>query len=100
MKYERKTYPKQSFDMISFYRDVGNPGILNIHVSFVYSESQVRRRNREERKKKTEEQVRRMKDKLRESELSKKRKSYLKPVAIGLTLLLGGILIYTFCFKT
>lgn len=64
------------------------------------NESQVRRRNREERKKKTEEQVRRMKDKLRESELSKKRKSYLKPVAIGLTLLLGGILIYTFCFKT
>lgn len=75
-------------------------GMLNVHVSFVYSESQVRRRNREERKKKTEEQVRRMKDKLRESELSKKRKSYLKPVAIGLTLLISGILIYTFCFKT
>lgn len=40
-----------------------------------------------------------MKDKLRDSELSKKRKSYLKPVAIGLTgltLLIGGFLIYTF----
>ncbi|CAC5403098.1 PTPN1 [Mytilus coruscus] len=66
------------------------------------SESQLRRRNREDRKKKTEEQVRKMKDKLRDSELSKKRKSYLKPVAIGLTgltLLIGGFLIYTFYFK-
>lgn len=36
-----------------------------------------------------------MKEKLRNSELSKKRKSYFKPVAIGLTILLGGILMYT-----
>lgn len=60
------------------------------------SETELRRRKREERKKNTQELIAKMKEKQRTSETWKKRRSYFKPIAIGLSILLGGILLYKF----
>ena len=65
----------------------------------LYSVTTLRRRIRDERKKSTQEQIRRMKEKQRNSELWRNRRSYVKPVALGLALLIGGILFYRYYMK-
>ncbi|XP_048733745.1 tyrosine-protein phosphatase non-receptor type 1-like isoform X2 [Ostrea edulis] len=57
-----------------------------------------RRIQREERKQKTQDQINRMKEKQRKSELWRNRRSYLTPVAIGITLFIGGLLLYKYYF--
>ncbi|XP_060080818.1 tyrosine-protein phosphatase non-receptor type 1-like [Ylistrum balloti] len=61
---------------------------------------EIRRRNREERAKKTRDQVDRMRQKQRDNEMWKNRRSYLQPVAIGLSILLGGLLLYRYYWST
>lgn len=58
------------------------------------SENELRRRKRDERKKNTQELITKMKEKQRNSDTWKKRRSYFKPIAIGLSILIGGILLY------
>lgn len=60
------------------------------------SETELRRRRRDERKKNTQELITKMKEKQRTSETWKKRQSYLKPIAIGLSVLIGGLLLWKF----
>ncbi|XP_064598724.1 tyrosine-protein phosphatase non-receptor type 2-like [Liolophura sinensis] len=54
----------------------------------------VRRRLREERKKKTIDQLEKMKKKQKESERWRRRRPYMKPIVIGLLILAGGYLLY------
>ena len=61
---------------------------------------EIRRRNREERVKKTKDQVEKMKENLRKHEISKKRKTYYKPLAIGLSIIVGGLLLYKLLWST
>ncbi|KAL3858593.1 hypothetical protein ACJMK2_008865 [Sinanodonta woodiana] len=56
----------------------------------------LRKRQREERKKATQEVINMMREKQRKSEVMKKRKSYFKPLTVGLALLIGGILLYKY----
>ncbi|KAK3085951.1 hypothetical protein FSP39_011214 [Pinctada imbricata] len=63
------------------------------------SQSTLRRRQREERKKSTQEQIRIMKEKQRKSELWRNRRSYVKPVAIGIALLIGGLIMYRYYWR-
>lgn len=60
----------------------------------------IRRRNREERTKKTREQVERMRAKQKDNDMWKGRRSYLQPMAIGLSILLGGLLLYRYYWST
>lgn len=60
------------------------------------SETELKRRKREERRKNTQELIKNMKEKQRNSETWKKRRSYFKPIAIGLSILIGGLLLYKF----
>ncbi|XP_022340242.1 tyrosine-protein phosphatase non-receptor type 2-like [Crassostrea virginica] len=62
------------------------------------SDAYRRRVQREERKQKTQDQINRMKEKQRKSELWRNRRSYLTPVAIGITMLIGGLLLYKYYF--
>ncbi|XP_062590088.1 tyrosine-protein phosphatase non-receptor type 2-like [Saccostrea cucullata] len=57
-----------------------------------------RRIQREERRQKTQNQIDRMREKQRKSELWRNRRSYLTPVAIGITLLIGGFILYKYYF--
>ncbi|XP_061197368.1 tyrosine-protein phosphatase non-receptor type 2-like [Saccostrea echinata] len=57
-----------------------------------------RRIQREERRQKTQNQIDRMREKQRKSELWRNRRSYLAPVAIGITLLIGGFFLYKYYF--
>ena len=63
-----------------------------------FSSADIRRRNREEKKKNTAALIEKMKAKQRESEVFKKRRSRVKPYIIGLSLALfvGGVLIYKY----
>lgn len=61
---------------------------------------EIRRRNREERAKKTREQVEKMRQKQKDNEMWKGRRSYLQPVAIGISILLGGLLIYRYYWSS
>ncbi|XP_013385625.1 tyrosine-protein phosphatase non-receptor type 1 isoform X2 [Lingula anatina] len=58
--------------------------------------AEIRRRKREERLKSTADQIERMKRKQREHELRKQRRSWLKPICIGLVALAGGYLLYRY----
>ncbi|XP_052819203.1 tyrosine-protein phosphatase non-receptor type 1-like isoform X1 [Mya arenaria] len=57
---------------------------------------QRRKEEREKRKEKTQEMLRRMKAKQHQSDTWKKRKSYFKPIAIGLSIIFGSYLLYKF----
>ncbi|KAL5022634.1 hypothetical protein ScPMuIL_001789 [Solemya velum] len=59
----------------------------------------VRRRKREDRKKNTNEQIKRMKEKQRKSELRFRRRDYIRPLAVGLAILLGGYILYRYYWK-
>ncbi|KAK6178132.1 hypothetical protein SNE40_012954 [Patella caerulea] len=58
----------------------------------------LRKRVRGERKKQTAEMIKKMKEKQKKSELWKERKSYLKPICFGITLLIGSYLLYRYCW--
>lgn len=55
---------------------------------------QRRQEERQKRKEKTQEVINKMKEKQRSSETWKKRRSYIKPIAIGLSILLGSYILY------
>lgn len=57
---------------------------------------EVRKRIRDQRKKDTQEQINRMRQKQKDSDLWKKRKSYFKPIALGISIIIGGLIIYHF----
>lgn len=61
---------------------------------YVSSGYGLRRRLREERKKKTVDQLEKMKKKQKESERWRRRRPYMKPIVIGLLILAGGYLLY------
>lgn len=64
-----------------------------------FSQTELRQRRKEEREKRkeqTKETIKIMKEKQQQSEIWKKRKSYYKPIAIGLTLLLGSYILYRY----
>lgn len=61
------------------------------------SEVELRQRRKEDRIKrqeKTREMISQMKEKQRSNEIWKKRKSYIKPIAIGLSILIGTYILY------
>ncbi|XP_071091883.1 tyrosine-protein phosphatase non-receptor type 1-like [Haliotis cracherodii] len=60
---------------------------------------EVRKRIREERKKHTQEKIKDMKERQKNSEAWKKRKSYLQPICLGLGLLLGSYLLYKYYWR-
>lgn len=65
-----------------------------------FSETQLRQRRKEEREKrkeKTQEMIKQMKEKQKKCEMWKKRQSYVKPIVIGLSLLLGTFLLFRYC---
>ncbi|XP_033754125.1 tyrosine-protein phosphatase non-receptor type 1-like isoform X2 [Pecten maximus] len=77
------------------------------HEEIIHTEDQnntsgyeIRRRNREERSKKTREQVEKMRQKQKDNDMRKSRRSYFQPVAIGLSILLGGLLIYRYYWSS
>lgn len=57
---------------------------------------QLRQRIREERKRATQEQIKNMKERQRKSEAWKHRRSYIKPICIGLALLVGSYFVYRY----
>lgn len=71
--------------------------IFNLFL-FCFNSTFRRKVQREERRQKTQDQIDRMKKKQRESELWRNRRSYLAPIAIGTTLLIGGLLLYYYYF--
>lgn len=60
---------------------------------------QVRKRVREERIKSTQDKINRMKERQRKSEVWKRRRSYLQPIAIGLALIVGSYMFYRFYWR-
>lgn len=64
-----------------------------------FSSYAVRRRKREDRKKNTYDQIQRMKEKQRKSELRFRRRDYIRPLAVGLAILLGGYILYRYYWK-
>ncbi|XP_041376343.1 tyrosine-protein phosphatase non-receptor type 2-like [Gigantopelta aegis] len=59
----------------------------------------LRKRIRDERKQNTQEKIKQMKDRQQKSEVWKKRRTYLKPICIGLSLLVGGLLLYRYYYQ-
>ncbi|KAL4234107.1 Tyrosine-protein phosphatase non-receptor type 2 [Mactra antiquata] len=57
---------------------------------------QRRQEERQKRREKTQDMINKMKEKQQKSETWKKRRSYVKPVAFGLTLLIGSYFIWKF----
>ena len=63
-----------------------------------YSGAVIRRRNRDDRRKQTAEQISRMKQKQKDMDVWKERKSRIGPYVIGLSfaLFVGGVLLYKY----
>ncbi|KAK7114664.1 tyrosine-protein phosphatase non-receptor type 2-like isoform X2 [Littorina saxatilis] len=59
----------------------------------------VRRRVRDERRKSTQEKIKCMKERQRKSEAWKKRRTYFKPIGIGLAILVGSYFVYRFYLR-
>ena len=69
---------------------------IQIRILLIFSAYILRKRIREERKKETQEKIKQMKDRQQKSEVWKKRRTYLKPICIGLALIVGGLLLYRY----
>lgn len=70
---------------------------IGVFFFLLFSDTHLRQRRQEERQKRkenTQDMINKMKEKQKQSETWKKRRSYMKPVAIGLTLLIGTYLIW------